>query len=86
MLRQIFDYARSLLLLKEQTEKNTADIREIRQELRELTAVVQGLIFEIRRTQENEAHEREKMLLRLENALLRVERRPLPEAKEPEGE
>jgi hypothetical protein len=40
MLRSLIDYARSLLLLKEQTEMNTADIREIRQELRELTAVV----------------------------------------------
>lgn len=86
MLRQFFDYARSLLLLKEQTEKNTADIREIRQELRELTAVVQGLIFEVQRTQENEAHEREKLMLRLENALLRAERQSLPESKDPEKE
>jgi hypothetical protein len=86
MLRQLFDYARSLLLLKEQTEKNTADIREIRQELRELTTMVQQLIFEVRRTQENEAHEREKLLLRLENALLRVDRRSLPESSHPEKE
>jgi hypothetical protein len=75
MLRQLYDYAKSLLLIKEQTEKNAADIREVRQELKELTAAVQRLAYEIRRVHENEGHEREKMALRLENAMLRFERR-----------
>jgi hypothetical protein len=74
MLRQLYDYARRLLLLKEQTEKNTADIKEIRQELKDLTAAVQRLAYEVQRTRENEAHEREKMVLRLENTLLRFGR------------
>ena len=82
MLRQLYDYAKSLLLIKEQTEKNAADIREVRQELKELTAAVQRLAYEIHRVHENEGHEREKMALRLENALLRFERRLPPGSRE----
>jgi hypothetical protein len=43
--------------------------------LQELTATVTRLAYEVHRNHENEAHEREKMALRLENALLRFERR-----------
>ncbi|CAN5800038.1 hypothetical protein BH23GEM3_BH23GEM3_02450 [soil metagenome] len=43
--------------------------------VRDLTAAVQLLARELERQRENEAHEREKMLLRLENELLRFERR-----------
>ena len=50
------------------------------QELKELTAAVQRLAFEIRRVSDNESHEREKMALRLENTLLRFER-SLPSAR-----
>jgi hypothetical protein len=64
--------------LKEQTEKNTTDIKEIRQELRELTAAVQHLAYEIRRVDNDAGHEREKLILRLENTLLRFERRLPP--------
>jgi hypothetical protein len=39
---------------------------------------VQALAFEVRRIDENGAHEREKTALRLENALLRFERRLPP--------
>ena len=78
MWRQFYDYAKQLMGLAEKTEKNIADIKEIRQELKELTAAVQRLAYEVHRNQENEAHEREKMVLRLENALLRFERRLPP--------
>jgi predicted RNase H-like nuclease (RuvC/YqgF family) len=78
MWRQLYDYARQLLTLKVQTEKNAADIKEMRQELKDLTAVVQRLAFEVQRLRDNEVHEREKMALRLENALLRFERRLPP--------
>ena len=42
--------------------------------MKTVTATLQDLAFEIRRMQENEQHEREKMALRLENALLRSDR------------
>lgn len=40
-----------------------------------------NVAYELNRTNENERHEREKMALRLENELLKFERR-LPSAKE----
>jgi hypothetical protein len=82
MWRQLYDYARHLVTLKEQTERNAADIKAIRDELKELTTAVQRLAFELRRLGENEAHEREKMALRLENTLLRSERRLPPGNRE----
>ena len=50
----------------------------MRQEMRDLTNAVQRLAYEVHRVSENEAHEREKMALRLENALLRSKQRRLP--------
>jgi hypothetical protein len=38
----------------------------------------------VRRNQENDAHEREKMLLRQENVLLKFERRLPPGKREPD--
>jgi hypothetical protein len=47
--------------------------------MNDLTAVVQRLAYKIHRISERETHERDKMQLRLENQLLRFERR-LPSA------
>jgi hypothetical protein len=51
---------------------------KLRQELRELIEIVRQLKYEQHRDRENTTHEREKLLLRLENALLRFERRLPP--------
>ena len=65
-------------------QQNKADIKElqhelkdVRQELRDLAAVVQQLAFQMQRNHDNERHERKKMLLRMEIALLRL-RQGLP--------
>ena len=55
--------------------QNRADIKELQNQFEELTAVVQELAFEVRRNKENETHEREKLVLKLENAMLKFERR-----------
>jgi len=47
----------------------------MQRELEELTAAVRDLAYELRRNKENEMHERDKLLLKLENDLLRFERR-----------
>jgi hypothetical protein len=65
-------------------QKLKADHKEFRQELRELLDIVRHLKFEQQRDRENATHEREKLLLRLENALLRFERR-LPPGSPPPG-
>ncbi len=75
MWKQIYESLKQLVLLSEQTRENRREIKAVRQELRDLTAVVERLAHEMRRASENQAHEREKLELRLENALLRFERR-----------
>ncbi len=73
MWRDVFNFAGRLWGLLEDTRQNKAEIKQMRQELRMLA-------FEVRRLAEHGAHEREKLLLKLENQLLRFERR-LPGGK-----
>ena len=80
MFKQLYDLVKQLLLLARETQQNKTEIKELRQELKDLTAIVQRLAYEIHRTSENETHEREKLVLRLENELLKFERR-LPSGK-----
>jgi len=76
MWRDVFNFANRLWRLLEDTEQNKTEIRDLRRELRDLTAEVRALAYEMRRGSEQDAHEREKLGLRLENELLRFERRP----------
>ena len=71
------DLARKIAFLAQDTHKNKADIKTLREQMEELTEAVRQMSNDIRRDRENEAHEREKLLLRLEVALLRSERRTL---------
>ncbi len=47
-------------------------------EMKALSAVVRDLIYEVRGNKNDEAHERENIALRLENELLKFERRLPP--------
>jgi hypothetical protein len=66
--------------LAEDTAENKTAIKELQLQVEKLTDKVHLLAFELRRQVEREAHEREKLALRLENELLRFER-GLPEAR-----
>ncbi len=77
MLKQIYEMAKRLLVHSQDTERNKSEIRELQQQVQALTAVVQELGFEVRRIREDDLHEREKMILRLENASLRLEQKVL---------
>lgn len=61
--------------MAQEVRRNRADIKELQNQFEELTAAVQELAFEVRRNKENETHEREKLILKLENAMLKFERR-----------
>ena len=74
MWPKLIEWAKYFLKHKEQTEKNVADIKEQERTINHLTVAMQQLAFEQQRQRENEAHEREKMALRLENILLRSDR------------
>jgi len=75
MWKQFYEWVKWLVLLAQEVRQNRADIKELQNQFEELAAVVQGLAFEVRRNKENETHEREKLLLKLENAMLKFERR-----------
>lgn len=75
MWKQILTTAKTLFLLVEKTKRNHDEIQEIRKEVRELTKTVERLAYEIHRVSEKNDHEREKLALRLNNELLRFERR-----------
>ena len=74
MWKQIGDYIRQVFLTHQETQKNKADITELRQEpkegrqeIRTLTGGMQQIAHELIRLRENEAHEREKMMLNSEH-------------------
>ena len=82
MLRQLFDYVQRLLFLAHETQNNRDDIEELRKRVETLTVTMQSVASELQRLNEREQHEREKLALRLENALLRFERLlPPPDSK-----
>ena len=74
MLQKLLEWFRALLFLGRDVQENTKNIAELRQELDDLHDVVAQLQSELQRGFENERHEREKFMLRVENALLRFER------------
>lgn len=80
MWKQIFEMAKRLFMLAEDTKRNRDEIKELREEVRRLTAALERLAYETRRVGDRDESEREKLALRLENEMLKFERR-LPQAK-----
>jgi hypothetical protein len=78
MFKQLYALARQLLTLMQDVQKLKAEHKEFRQDLHALIDIVRQLKYEQQRDRENATHEQEKLLLRLENALLRFERRLPP--------
>lgn len=74
MWEKLLSSIKDFILAGELTRLNTADIRELRKRNEDLHLLVERLAFEIQRIKENEAHEREKLLLRLE-----IEKKLLPD-------
>ena len=82
MFKQVIDAVRQMLFLGRDVEQNKQDIAMLKEQLVETNQLVQQLAFEIQRINEREQHEREKFMLKVENALLRFERQ-LPAGKKP---
>lgn len=80
MFKQAVDAVRQMLFLLRDVEQNKEAIATLKEQLAETNQVVRQLAVEVQRNKESEQHEREKLILRLENALLRFERQ-LPQAK-----
>lgn len=74
MLKQFVDYVLDLLNTARDTRSNKDAIADLRKEMIRLASAVERISFELRSLREEERHEREKLMLRMENALLRFER------------
>ncbi len=74
VLKQIADYFRHLLILSEETRRNTLVTDRLQEQVKLLTIEVEKLRIELHGVREREDSEREKLLLRLENRFLRFER------------
>jgi predicted nucleic acid-binding Zn-ribbon protein len=78
LLKAAIDFARQALSLTKDMQQIQADVKDlradvtgIREEVRRLGQAVEALIIRIQRNEENAAHERANLLLRLENEFLK---------------
>lgn len=78
MWKQFFELFRQVLTVTEDTQRNRAEIKELREQHQALTLLVHKLAAKIKRLESDEKHEREKVVLQLQNALLQFERRLPP--------
>jgi predicted nucleic acid-binding Zn-ribbon protein len=80
MWEKIWDLVTKTVTLAKQTDQNTTDIKELQREMREMHSWLERPAYEVQKTRDDDRHEREKLALRLENELLKFERR-LPTSK-----
>ena len=78
MFKQLIDAVRQMLFLLRDAEQNKRDIATLKEQLAETDELVRQPAFEVQRISEREEHEREKFMLKVENALLRFERQFSP--------
>jgi hypothetical protein len=88
MWKKIYEIIKDIFLLQRETQQNKEDIKELRNEVKQvrdemqkLILIVQKLSFDIQDIRNREESEREKLALRLENEMLKFERR-LPQGKD----
>ena len=81
MWEKIWDLLSKVATLTKDTDRNSQEIKEIRADIRDIYSKLERLAYEIQKTREEDRHEREKLALRLENELLKFERR-LPSGDE----
>ncbi|MFN7899514.1 MAG: hypothetical protein ACK5N0_07595 [Synechococcaceae cyanobacterium] len=75
-LGQIVKFGKELLTLKGQVEKNTLDIKAIREDLDQLATAIQNLKHEMELHQLKQEYDLKTQRYELENALLRLLRLP----------
>ena len=82
MWKKLYEVLSRLLALTQKVERHDKEILGLQQEVKNLTAVVQRLVYEIQRNSDRETHERDKIATAIRNQLLRFERQPPPAAKD----
>ena len=82
MWKKLLELFRAQVFLARDVQENKEKIARLRQEFDELSGLVVRLQFEIQSLREEQRHERETLMLCLENVLFKFERQ-LPFVKEP---
>lgn len=81
MLKPLFELFKQVFTINEDLQRQRAEIKELRQQYHSLTLLVQKLESKIERVQSDDKHEREKIVLQLQNTVLQFERRLPPATK-----
>ena len=81
VFKPLFEFVRQAPFLQQDVRQLKEEVAGLERGLHETNEALRQLAFEVQRISERELHEREKLTLRLENALLRMERQ-LPPPKE----
>jgi FtsZ-binding cell division protein ZapB len=81
VLKQLFEFVQQALFLQRDVNELKEEVARLERELQEVRAYTSKLAFDLQRVSEREQQEREKLMLKLENVLLRFER-TLPPPKE----
>ena len=83
MMKSIIEILRQLIGMSKDTQETKESVRELQAAERISNDTLKRVIFELERNRENEAHERDKLQLRMENAQLQADRRQLPGEPDP---
>jgi FtsZ-binding cell division protein ZapB len=81
VFKQLYDIVRKAFFLQHDLTELKDNVADLERELHDTREAVRQLAFELERVAERERHERERFALRIENALLRIERLPPPSKK-----
>lgn len=71
MWKAVYDWAKACVGLAEDVRQVQDEIQDVRRELRDVTLNVQRCMMEVARLGEREEREREVLLLKMENLLLK---------------
>ncbi len=77
-IKQVFDLFEELRRLREGQDQLKRQLEEQRDEQARTVALVRDMMHELVHLRDHDTHEREKLVLRLENELLKFERRLPP--------
>ncbi len=79
MIKELTQIFRDLAYFSELGRRNNDELKDLRNRHHDLALGIQRLAMEMERLRENEAHEREKLLLKVENLLAKNEtKEPTP--------
>lgn len=74
VLSDLFNLAKRVVGLADDLQRYQGEIKEIRQELRDLTLAVHAIAQELRHTKERAEDSHDRLLLEVENRLLKLGR------------